>query len=56
MLDRASWILRTGLLLSTFFSAAQAEAMRIRFADLDDYARDNGPRTQIIEREHVNPA
>ena len=52
MLDRASWILRAGLILIILISVPQAETKSIKFADLDHYARANSPRAEIIEQEY----
>ncbi|MFH1373374.1 MAG: TolC family protein [bacterium] len=51
MLDRASWILRAGLILSVLISVAQAETKTIRFSDLDNHAQEYSPRAQIIGQE-----
>lgn len=52
MRHKASWFVRSGLMMCVMISLAQAESISVKFADLDDYARANSPRAKIIEQEY----
>lgn len=51
MLHKASWFVRSGLLVCIMISFVQAETITIRFDELGDYAQSKGPRSRIIEQE-----